>query len=60
MMVMLYQRSRQTEKQAIQALYDAVAAYTDIAYSGGHTNSPITVVGHNVAGFDLPSWNTAQ
>jgi len=52
--VVVSTESWQTEKQAIQALYEAVTAYADVAYSGGHTNTPLTVVGHNVAGFDLP------
>ncbi|MFA6213521.1 MAG: hypothetical protein WC714_29055 [Candidatus Obscuribacterales bacterium] len=43
-----------TEQHAIMALYEAVAAYTDVHYQGGNTNTPLTVVGHNVAGFDLP------
>jgi 3'-5' exonuclease len=43
-----------TEQQAITALYEAVSAYTEIAYQGGKSSSAITVVGHNVAGFDLP------
>lgn len=47
-------KATDTEAQAIQALYDAVTAYTEIAYHGGHTNTSLTVVGHNVAGFDLP------
>lgn len=45
--------SWQTERQAIQAFYDAVTAYTNVEYSGGRTSSAITVVGHNIAGFDL-------
>ena len=46
--------SWQTERQAMQAFYEAVTAYTDVAYSGGRTSTSLTVVGHNIAGFDLP------
>lgn len=46
--------SWQTEKQAIAALYATVSGHLEIAYHGGKSSGALTVVGHNVAGFDLP------
>lgn len=42
------------ESQVIAHFYQAVDEATRIDYHGGSTAGQITVVGHNVAGFDLP------
>lgn len=46
--------SWQTERQAIQLFYDAIAERTSIVYSGGRAQESSTFVGHNITGFDLP------
>lgn len=43
-----------SEVEAINRFYDAVREVAKVGYHGGNTSVPIAVVGHNVAGFDLP------
>ena len=44
----------QTEAQILAYFYDSVRELIRVEYHGGNTTTGLTVVGHNVAGFDLP------
>ena len=43
-----------TESQMLEEFYSAISNFGKIEFHGGSTEQPVTVVGHNVAGFDLP------
>ena len=43
-----------TESQMLNDFYESVREFVRVEYHGGQTTSGLTVVGHNVAGFDLP------
>jgi len=43
-----------SESQMLHDFYDSVSEYVKVQYSGCITSTPLTVIGHNVAGFDLP------
>jgi hypothetical protein len=43
-----------SEFQMLVEFYDLIKDHENIGYHGGSTQPGITVVGHNVAGFDLP------
>jgi hypothetical protein len=47
-------RLNNTEAEMLTDFYDAVRNAVKLDYHGGSTNQQLTVVGHNVAGFDLP------
>ena len=43
-----------SEKDMLEWFYAHVDKQTELVYHGGATNRDVTVVGHNIAGFDLP------
>jgi hypothetical protein len=43
-----------SEAEILNEFYDAVRNAVKLDYHGGSTTQQLTVVGHNVAGFDLP------
>lgn len=43
-----------SECDALNRLYDSLREFVKISYVGGSFSSPVVIVGHNIAGFDLP------